>query len=66
MGWKSAANSAGQFVGPLVGVGLLGWRPAAPFVLAGSLLVALGAAVGILCWTGPDRGRRAGDQRASG
>nr|WP_198543022.1 MFS transporter [Pseudofrankia sp. BMG5.36] len=52
LGMKSAANSAGQFVGPLVGVSLLAWRPTSHFMLAGGLLIALGIAVGLVHWSG--------------
>ncbi|WP_052710962.1 MFS transporter [Pseudofrankia sp. DC12] len=65
LGMKSAANSAGQFVGPLAGVALLSWRPASPFVLAGGLLAVLGAVVGILHWTRPGHGRGAGEHSAA-
>lgn len=45
LGLKSSASSRGQFMGPLIGAVLLGWRPASPFVVGGALLGGLGVAI---------------------
>jgi DHA1 family multidrug resistance protein-like MFS transporter len=50
LGIQNAANSLGQSVGPLLGGVLFIWRPNAPYLLSGALLIAL--AVGI-AWKVP-------------
>ena len=45
LGLKSSASSLGQFMGPLTGAVLLGWRPESPFLLGGALLGGLGIAI---------------------
>lgn len=47
LGMKNAASSVGQFVGPLVGVVLIGWRETSPFLLSGGMLLAAGVTVGV-------------------
>lgn len=47
LGLKSSASSLGQFVGPLLGGILLGWRASSPFVVGGMLLLAVGFAIGL-------------------
>lgn len=47
LGMKSAAGNAGQFVGPVVGTFLLGWRAASPFMVASATLLAAGIAVAV-------------------
>jgi DHA1 family multidrug resistance protein-like MFS transporter len=47
LGLKGSASSLGQFVGPLLGGILLGWRASSPFVVGGVLLLAVGLAVGL-------------------
>ena len=42
LGLKNSASSLGQFLGPLVGGAMLGWRATSPFALAAFTLVALG------------------------
>ena len=47
LGLNSSASSLGQFIGPLLGVILLGWQAASPFVLSGVVLGAVGIAIAI-------------------
>jgi DHA1 family multidrug resistance protein-like MFS transporter len=55
LGIQTAGNSLGQSVGPLLGGVLFIWRPTAPYVLSGALLIALALVIG---WNAMDRRHR--------
>ena len=59
LGIQNAANSLGQSVGPLLGGMLFIWRPRAPYLFSGSLLLGLAATVG---WRTLARSRGTGNE----
>ena len=47
LGMRSTAGGVGQFVGPVLGGALVGWRSSAPFVSTAAVLAATGVALGV-------------------
>ncbi len=50
LGKQSAMNNVGQAAGPLLGAVLFAWRAEAPYMIAGSLLVIIGAVAALTAW----------------